>query len=55
MFDERAHFSAIGSESPSVVDFVRPASALESILKIVQCALRHIDEEPIDAHHFDDL
>jgi len=50
--DQRAQFPAISSECPSLVDFVRPPSPPQPILKVVECALGYVDEELFDVHHF---
>src|SRR3954468_12409010 len=48
--DERAQLAVFGSERPAILDLISPASAREPLLKILQCALRHVDEEPIVTH-----
>src|SRR5262249_22304801 len=52
VFDEAAQLGMICSECPSIRDLIRPTRSLQAIVKVVQCALRYVDYELVDAHHF---
>src|SRR5262245_16639872 len=51
VFDQAAQLPVICSECPSVLDLIRPPRSRQTILKVVQGALRYVDYELVDTHH----